>query len=140
MLEDATKKARRKNMDSWKVHVIVNGVEIPEDITSNQVFSLPAGRQVVLPFDALLRKIVEMDGLLSTLLGSMDYDFSLFLIGVRSWKQMTVYKECEYNRKIKVGKFLEGYMGNLFHKFYDDSKSLAENVEHRCPEGIDKDD
>ncbi|MED6209243.1 hypothetical protein PIB30_052819 [Stylosanthes scabra] len=48
------KETRRKNMDSWKVHVIVNGVEIPEDITSNQVFSLPAGRQVVLPFDALL--------------------------------------------------------------------------------------
>ncbi|MED6209242.1 hypothetical protein PIB30_052818 [Stylosanthes scabra] len=70
----------------------------------------------------------------------MDYDFSLFLIGVRSWNQMTIYKEYEYNRQIKVGKILEGYKGNLFHKFYDNSKSLAENVEHRCLEGIEKDD
>ncbi|MED6126400.1 hypothetical protein PIB30_077993 [Stylosanthes scabra] len=40
----------------------------------------------------------------------------------------------------KLGKIWRDTRGNLFNKFYDDSKSLAENVEHRCPEGIDKDD
>ncbi|MED6160324.1 hypothetical protein PIB30_050453 [Stylosanthes scabra] len=90
----------------------------------------------------------------------MANDFSLFPIGVRSWKQMAVYKECEFNRQIKrffyfeddtkeskkkvilsmLGKIWRDTRGNLFHRFYDDSKSLSVNVQHQCLEGIDKDD
>ncbi|MED6160294.1 hypothetical protein PIB30_050203 [Stylosanthes scabra] len=39
-----------------------------------------------------------------------------------------------------LGKIWRDTRGNLFHRFYDDSKSIAENVQHRCPKGIDEDD
>ncbi|MED6188872.1 hypothetical protein PIB30_090072 [Stylosanthes scabra] len=39
-----------------------------------------------------------------------------------------------------MGKIWRDTRGNLFHRCYDDSKSLAENVQHRCPKGIDEDD
>ncbi|MED6120177.1 hypothetical protein PIB30_018576 [Stylosanthes scabra] len=112
----------------------------PHDTTANQVFSLPAGRQVVLHFDNMLQPTGQSGGLLTRVLVSMANDFSLFPIGVRSWRQMIIYKDREYNRQIKARKNLEGYKGNLFNKFYDDSKSLSENVQHRCSEGIDTDD
>ncbi|MED6198699.1 hypothetical protein PIB30_069043 [Stylosanthes scabra] len=81
------KETTRKNRDLWEVHVIENGVEKPEKITSNKLFSLPLGRQVVLSFDVLLRPCGQAAG--STLTQSL---------------------------------------------------SIAENVQHRCPEGIDEDD
>ncbi|MED6182436.1 hypothetical protein PIB30_028429 [Stylosanthes scabra] len=71
-------------MDVWHVQVIENGVERPKSITAKQVFSLPAGRKVVLTFDTMLKPVGEAGGLLSTVLGSMASDFSLFPIGVRS--------------------------------------------------------
>ncbi|MED6173345.1 hypothetical protein PIB30_058459 [Stylosanthes scabra] len=95
------KETTHKKRDLWEVHVIEDGVQRPESITSNEVFSLPPGRQVVLPFDTLLRPCGQAGGLLSMVLGSMANDFSLFPIGVKSWKQMTVYKEREFNRQIK---------------------------------------
>ncbi|MED6184510.1 hypothetical protein PIB30_048093 [Stylosanthes scabra] len=143
------KETTRKKRDLWEVHVIEDGVQRPESITSNEVFSLPPGRQVVLPFDRLLRPCGQAGGLLSLVLGSMANDFSLFPIGVRSWKQMTVYKEREFNRQIKrffyfdddtkeskkkvilfmLGKIWRDTRRNLFHRFYDDSKSLVKNVQ-----------
>ncbi|MED6155918.1 hypothetical protein PIB30_009981 [Stylosanthes scabra] len=82
-----------------------------------------------------------------------------FPIYVRSWKQMTEYKKREYERQIKryfhfevddkkavkemiltkFGKIWRDTRGRLFHRFYDETKSLEENVEHRCPRGINPD-
>ncbi|MED6181499.1 hypothetical protein PIB30_019753 [Stylosanthes scabra] len=82
-----------------------------------------------------------------------------FPIHVRSWKKMTEYKEREYERHIKryfhfevddkkavkgmiltkLGKIWRDTRGRLFHKFYDETKSLDENVERRCPRGINPD-
>ncbi|MED6107458.1 hypothetical protein PIB30_014309 [Stylosanthes scabra] len=72
------KETRHKDRDVWKVHVIDNEVERPENITAKQIFSLPAGRKVELPFDALLRPIGDASASLSTVLESMASDFSLF--------------------------------------------------------------
>ncbi|MED6209723.1 hypothetical protein PIB30_057499 [Stylosanthes scabra] len=39
----------------------------------------------------------------------------------------------------KLGKIWKDTRGRLFHKFYDETKSLDENVQHRCPRGINPD-
>ncbi|MED6193215.1 hypothetical protein PIB30_017181 [Stylosanthes scabra] len=39
----------------------------------------------------------------------------------------------------KLGKIWKDTRGRLFHKFYDETKSLDENVEHRYPRGINPD-
>ncbi|MED6155147.1 hypothetical protein PIB30_002878 [Stylosanthes scabra] len=83
-VERCDKETHRKNRDLWKFHVIENGVERPEDIIANQVFSLPIDGQVVLSFDTLLQPCGEAGGLLARFLGSISNDFSLFSIGVRS--------------------------------------------------------
>ncbi|MED6168954.1 hypothetical protein PIB30_016641 [Stylosanthes scabra] len=128
------------------------GVERRMNVTSKEVFSLPAGRQVVLPFSRESQPNGEADGLLSTVLGSMACDFTIFRICVRSWKQMTKYKEHEYNRRIKddrqeskkqiiltkLGKIWRDTRGYLFNKLYDETQSLVENFERRCPKRIDK--
>ncbi|MED6207436.1 hypothetical protein PIB30_035826 [Stylosanthes scabra] len=101
-VERRGKETLGKNRGKWEVHIIENGVERPENITANEVFSLLAGRQVVLHFDNKSQPVGQSGGLLIRVLGSMANDFSLFPIGVRSWKQMTVYKEREFNRQIKA--------------------------------------
>ncbi|MED6214322.1 hypothetical protein PIB30_101964 [Stylosanthes scabra] len=93
---------RRRDTDNWKVHVIENGVKTPQNITARQVFSLPAGRRVVIPLNKSLQPIGEAGGMLSTVLGIMVIDFAAFPIHMRSWKHMTEYKEKEYDRQIKV--------------------------------------
>ncbi|MED6108345.1 hypothetical protein PIB30_022934 [Stylosanthes scabra] len=94
------KQSRRKERDVWHVQVIENEVERLESITGKQVFSLSAGRKVVLTFDTIHKLVGDAGGLLGTALGSLASDFSLFPIGMRSWKHMTDYKEQEYNRQI----------------------------------------
>ncbi|MED6185447.1 hypothetical protein PIB30_057205 [Stylosanthes scabra] len=137
----------------------LNGVKTPQNITARQVFSVPAGRRVVLPLNSSLQAIGEAGGMLSTVLGVMVIDFAAFPIHVRSWKHMPEYKKKEYDRQIKryfhfevededavkkiilakLGKIWKDIRGRLFHKFYDETKSLDENVLHRCPRGINPD-
>ncbi|MED6184233.1 hypothetical protein PIB30_045478 [Stylosanthes scabra] len=144
---------RRRDIDIWKVNVIENGVMTPLNITARQVFSLPVGRQIVLPLNSLFQATSDAGGMLSAVLGIMVIDFAAFLIHVRSWKHMTIYKEREYDRQIKVedqkaakkvildklGKIWKDTRGRLFYKFYDKTKSLDENVQHRCPSRINLD-
>ncbi|MED6128960.1 hypothetical protein PIB30_103112 [Stylosanthes scabra] len=84
----------------------------------------------------------------------MANDFSLFPIRMRSWKHMTEHKEREYNRQIlddakgskksiilgMLEKLWRDTRGNLFNKLYDDTKSIDDNVKHRCPKEIDQKD
>ncbi|MED6167368.1 hypothetical protein PIB30_002343 [Stylosanthes scabra] len=121
------KETRRKDRDVWHVQVIENGVERPESITAKHVFSLSAGRKVVLKFDTMLKPVGDAGGLLSTVLGSMTGDFSLFPIRTRSWKHMTINKEREYNRQIM-----------RFFSFEDDAKGFMKS--HCCPVEIDQKD
>ncbi|MED6118943.1 hypothetical protein PIB30_007448 [Stylosanthes scabra] len=154
------KETCRKQRDVWHVRVIENGVKRKENITAKEVFSLPAGRKVVLIFDDMNKPVGQAGGLLGTVLGSMASDFSLFPIGTRSWKHMTENKEREYNRQIlrffdfqddakgtkksvilgMLGKMWRDTRGNLFNKLYDDTKSIDDNVKHCCPEEIDQND
>ncbi|MED6130523.1 hypothetical protein PIB30_001609 [Stylosanthes scabra] len=39
----------------------------------------------------------------------------------------------------KLGKFWKDTKGKLFHKFYDETKSVDENVQHHCPSEINPD-
>ncbi|MED6219965.1 hypothetical protein PIB30_040591 [Stylosanthes scabra] len=101
-IENRDTKVRRRDTDNWKVSVIENGVMRPQNITMRQVFSMPAGRQVVLPLNSALQAIGNAGGLLSTVLGIMVIDFAAFPVHVRSWKHMTKFKERECDRQIKA--------------------------------------
>ncbi|MED6161934.1 hypothetical protein PIB30_065544 [Stylosanthes scabra] len=109
------KETRPNDRANWKVHVIV-----------------------MLPFSKELRPIGQTGGLLSSVLGSMACDFTFFPISVRSWKQMTTYKEHEFNHQIKEimhGRhFSRGEMWTITHKIkdgsyiHDDAQAIGEAI------------
>ncbi|MED6177001.1 hypothetical protein PIB30_093601 [Stylosanthes scabra] len=74
---------------------------------------------------------------------------------MKSWHEMKEYKESIYNDVIKsfhfedpkgkikkdilkrMGKLWKDTRSDLFHTFYDDTKSIDENVKKHKPRGVD---
>ncbi|MED6179425.1 hypothetical protein PIB30_000537 [Stylosanthes scabra] len=112
----------------------VEGTQIIEKLTS-----LVAGRQVVLSLNRRYQAVGEMGGMLITMLGIMVIDFAAFPIH-RYFHFEVENKEAVKDMILaKLGKIWKDTRGRLFHKFYDETKSLDENVQHRCPRGINSD-
>ncbi|MED6198934.1 hypothetical protein PIB30_071355 [Stylosanthes scabra] len=154
-VKEQNKGKKRMDNKSWEVKVIEDGVIRPLKQTVFGAASIPPGRKIVLRFNESNQAVGDEGGLLSGYLGSLGADFKTFPISMKGWHEMKEYKESVYNDVIKtfhfedlkgkikkdilkrLGKLWKDTRSNLFHTFYDDTKSINENVKKHKPRGVD---
>ncbi|KAF7841794.1 hypothetical protein G2W53_004092 [Senna tora] len=117
-----------------------------------EVWSLPAGQRVAVPFNAEAQPVGNAPGLLSGFLGIIVTEVNTFPISYRSWDKVpNSYKEACFNsikakicldRDIekhfvikKLGKNWRNYRVFLFGRFYKVEKTREQNLE-KYPEYI----
>ncbi|KAF7841928.1 hypothetical protein G2W53_004226 [Senna tora] len=125
----------------WKVDIIdEQGVVRDRRLKVFEVWSLPAGQRVVVPFNAEAQPVGNAAGLLSRFLGIIVTEVNTFPISYRSWDKVpNSYKEACFNsinakicldRDIekhfvikKLGKNWRNYRVFLFGRFYKVEKT-----------------
>ncbi|KAF7844314.1 hypothetical protein G2W53_001219 [Senna tora] len=118
-----------------------------------EVWSLPLGHRVVVPFNAQAQPVGEAAGLLSGFLGLVVTDVATFPISYHSWDKVpNSYKESCFNsikgkfcldRVLekhfiirKLGKNWRNYRCFLFGQFYQVEKTREQNLEEHSPKFI----
>ncbi|MED6163982.1 hypothetical protein PIB30_085197, partial [Stylosanthes scabra] len=133
-----------------------DGVIRPLKQTVFDAVTIPPDRKIVLRFNESHQAIGDAGGILSGYLGGLGAGFTKFPISMKNWQEMKEYKETVYNDVIKrifhfedhtgeikkdilkrLGKLWKDTRSNLFHTFYDDTKSEDENVKKHKPPGVD---
>ncbi|MED6159339.1 hypothetical protein PIB30_041416 [Stylosanthes scabra] len=147
--EEQKKGKKRKDNKPWEVEVIEDGFIRPLKQTVFEAASIPSRRKILLRFNESNQAVSDGGKLLSGYLGSLGADFKTFPISMKSWHEIKEYKESrtfyfeDPKGKIKkdilkrLEKLLKDARSNLFHTFYDDTKSIDENVKKYKPRGVD---
>ncbi|KAF7835813.1 uncharacterized protein G2W53_010672 [Senna tora] len=124
-----------------------HGVKREGRLKTNGVWTLPAGQQIVVPFNRQGQPIGEAAGLLSGFLGIIGTDLTTFPISYYSWKLVpSNYKDTAFsNIKAKfcldneiakcfvlkkLGNNWRNYRGWLFHTFYEVEMSREHNLDN----------
>ncbi|KAF7807661.1 uncharacterized protein G2W53_039822 [Senna tora] len=123
------------------------GVKRDGRLKTNGVWTLPAGQQIVVPFNMQGQPIGEVAGLLSGFLGIIGTDLTTFPISYYSWNKVpSNYKDTAFsNIKAKfcldneiakcfvlkkLGNNWRNYRGWLFHTFYEVEMSREHNLDN----------
>ncbi|RYQ99086.1 hypothetical protein Ahy_B07g086946 [Arachis hypogaea] len=119
---------KHKDTDYWKVTVIEDDMTKGSELSVKESITLPPNTKIILLFNKELQPIGQPAGLLSGFLESLDADYSQFPICEESWKNMNkANKEHAYN----MVKNWKDTRHNLYHKFYNETKTLEKNIKHR---------
>ncbi|GAU46156.1 hypothetical protein TSUD_301160 [Trifolium subterraneum] len=155
-INNAANKSKKKSVKYWTVDVKdARGVVNEVRLRSQDVFSLPPGKKILMEWSEIGQPVGEDAGLLGSFLGKVGADFSKFPISYERWPDVpgeykervwidTIMKKWDVYDEIHK-KYIYGIIGKrwrdnrklAFDNCYDPSVSWEQSLDRR-PKGINK--
>nr|GMD39346.1 uncharacterized LOC107815048 [Ipomoea batatas] len=156
--EDLQSSFKKKTRTTWEVDVINGeGFVKKKKLKVKDVWTLPLGEQIIVPFDNFGTPFTEAAGLFTGTLAGLAQESSSFPINFTDWRLMPKqYKEDIFTKAIKpkfhfhndviakhwtlqnIGRKWKDFKSRLWIEFYDPSLNRDELIS-KCPIGIHRD-